>query len=153
VRAAAAALLLALLAAPAAAIGENEDDDALPSMNRTGGFVLYYDSMGPMSFVAMTPRDVPKDAKMLGEVSGVSCQRGVSIPLTASIRATSVSAGFGDGSYKKAVEEIKRKNPTLAGIYDVKVDLGQFSILGGLYRSLCTYVTARGFSAAERPTR
>lgn len=143
---AALAVLLALAAAPAAAIGENEDDDALPSMNRTGGLVLFYDSTGPMSFVAMTPRDVPEGAAMLGVVRGRSCQRGVSVPLTASIRATSVSAGFGDGSYKKAVEDIKKKHPGLTGIYDVKVDLGVFSVLGGLYRSLCTYVSARGFS-------
>lgn len=143
---AALAVLLALAAAPAAAIGENEDDDALPSMNRTGGLVLFYDSTGPMSFVAMTPRDVPEGAAMLGVVRGRSCQRGVSVPLTASIRATSVSAGFGDGSYKKAVEDIKKKHPELTGIYDVKVDLGLFSVLGGLYRSLCTHVSARGFS-------
>lgn len=149
-RSALLAALLALAAAPAAAIGENEDDDALPSMNRTGGLVLFYDSTGPMSFVAMTPKDVPKDARMLGEVRGRSCQRGVSVPLSATIRATSVSAGFGDGSYKKAVEDIKTKHPELVGLYDVKVDLGQFSILGGLYRSLCTYVSARGFAAPAR---
>jgi hypothetical protein len=140
VRSALLAVLLALAAAPAAAIGENDDDSAVPSMNRTG----------PMSFVAMTPRDVPKDARMLGEVRGRSCQRGVSIPLSATIRATSVSAGFGDGSYKKAVEDIKTKHPDLVGLFDVKVDLGQFSILGGLYRSLCTYVSARGFAAPAR---
>jgi hypothetical protein len=144
------AVLLALAAAPAAAIGENDDDSAVPSMNRTGGLLLFYDSTGPMSFVAMTPRDVPKDARMLGEVRGRSCQRGVSIPLSATIRATSVSAGFGDGSYKKAVEDIKTKHPDLVGLFDVNVDLGQFSILGGLYRSLCTYVSARGFAAPAR---
>lgn len=144
------AVFLALGAAPAAAIGENDDDGAVPSMNRVGGLVLFYDSTGPMSFVAMTPRDVPKDARMLGEVRGRSCQRGISVPLSATFRATSVSAGFGDGSYKKAVEDIKAKHPDLAGLYDVKVDLGQFSILGGLYRSLCTYVSARGFAAAAR---
>jgi hypothetical protein len=150
VRSALLAVLLALAAAPAAAIGENDDDSAVPSMNRTGGLLLFYDSTGPMSFVAMTPRDVPKDARMLGEVRGRSCQRGVSIPLSATIRATSVSAGFGDGSYKKAVEDIKTKHPDLVGLFDVKVDLGQFSILGGLYRSLCTYVSARGFAAPAR---
>lgn len=145
------AVLLALAAPSAWARGENEDDDALPSMNRTGGFVLYYDSTGPMSFVAMTPKDVPPDAKPLGTVRGKSCQRGLSVPLTASIRATSISAGFGDGSYRKAIDEIRKQHPDVAGVYDVRVDLGQFSILGGLYRSLCTYVTARAFALPAKP--
>lgn len=145
----AAPLLLLALAAPAAALGENEDDDALPSMQPPGGLHLFYRSTGPMSFVAMTPKDVPADARPLGEIRSVSCQRGVSIPLSASIRATSVSSGFGDGGYKKALELMKKEHPDLVGIYDVKVDLGVFSVLGGLYRSLCTYVTARGFAAAR----
>lgn len=149
-RAALALLLAAAAASTAGAAGENEEDDALPSMNRTGGLVLFYDSTGPMSFVAMTPRDVPSGARALGTVRGRSCQRGLSIPLSASVRATSISAGFGDGSYRKAIEDIKAKNPDLAGIYDVRVDLGQFSVLGGLYRSLCTYVSARGFALPSK---
>ncbi len=144
----AAAALLVLLAAPAAALGENEDDTALPSMTNRGSIHLFYQSVGPMSFVAMTPKDVPADARQLGEVKSVSCQRGVSIPLAASFRATSVSNSYGDGGYRKALELMKKRHPDLEGIYDVKVDLGIFSVLGGLYRSLCTYVTARGFAKA-----
>lgn len=147
-RAALAAGLALLLAAPAAAIGENEDDDALPSLNPTGGLVLFYSSTGPMSFVAMTPKDVPPGTRSLGEVSSRSCQRGLSIPLAASLRATSVSTGYGDGGYVKALKIMREKHPDLAGIYDVRVDLAIFSILGGLYRQLCTEVTARGFALA-----
>ena len=54
-----ALLLAALLAGPAAARGENEDDQALPSLLRPGGLLLFQSSTAPMSFVAMTPRDVP----------------------------------------------------------------------------------------------
>lgn len=140
------AALLVLLAVPAAALGENEDDTALPTMTSRGSIHLFYQSVGPMSFVAMTPKDVPADARQLGEVKSVSCQRGVSIPLAANIRATSVSNSYGDGGYRKALELMKKKHPDLEGIYDVKVDLGIFSLLGGIYRSLCTYVTARGFA-------
>ena len=140
------AALLVLLAVPVAALGENEDDTALPTMTSRGSIHLFYQSVGPMSFVAMTPKDVPADARQLGEVRSVSCQRGVSIPLAANIRATSVSNSYGDGGYRKALELMKKKHPDLEGIYDVKVDLGIFSLLGGIYRSLCTYVTARGFA-------
>ena len=144
----AAAVLLSLLAAPAAALGENEDATAVPTMTSRGSIHIFYQSVGPMSFVAMTPKDVPADARPLGEVKSVSCQRGVSIPLAANIRATSVSNSYGDGGYRKALELMKKKPPDLEGIYDVKVDLGIFSLLGGIYRSLCTYVTARGFAKA-----
>ena len=144
----AAAVLLSLLAAPAAALGENEDATAVPTMTSRGSIHIFYQSVGPMSFVAMTPKDVPADARPLGEVKSVSCQRGVSIPLAANIRATSVSNSYGDGGYRKALELMKKKHPDLEGIYDVKVDLGIFSLLGGIYRSLCTYVTARGFAKA-----
>ena len=144
----AAAVLLSLLAAPAAALGENEDATAVPTMTSRGSIHIFYQSVGPMSFVAMTPKDVPADARALGEVKSVSFQRGVSIPLAANIRATSVSNSYGDGGYRKALELMKKKHPDLEGIYDVKVDLGIFSLLGGIYRSLCTYVTARGFAKA-----
>ncbi len=144
--AAAAAVLLFLLAGPAAAAGETEDDRALPTMTNRGSLHLFYQSVGPMSFVAMTPRDVPADARLLGEIKSVSCQRGVSIPLAANFRATSVSNSYGDGGYQKALALMKKQHPDLEGIYDVRVDLGIFSLLGGIYRSLCTYVTARGFA-------
>ncbi|MDX6768596.1 MAG: hypothetical protein SF051_03630 [Elusimicrobiota bacterium] len=142
----AAAGLLVLLAGPAAAAGENEDSAALPSMTSRGSIHLFYQTTGPMSFVAMTPRDVPPDARRLGEVKSVSCQRGLSIPLAASLRATSVTNSYGDGGYAKAMEKMKKAHPDLEGIYDVKVDLEIFSILGGLYRSLCTHLTARGYA-------
>lgn len=139
------AALLALLAGPCRAVGEGDEDDAVPGMIPSGGLLLYYDASGPMSFPSMTPRDVPKDARPLGVVVGRSCQRGLSIPLAAQINPTSVSGAYGDGGYREALEAIKKEHPDAAGLYDVKSDVEVFSILG-IYRSLCTYVTARAFA-------
>ena len=144
IKALAAALFFALAASSAKAGGEGEDQEASPALIPAGGIMLFYGSSGPLSFLTMTPRDVPKGVKQLGEVKGVSCQRGLSIPLSATFRATSVSAGYGDGSYAKAVEKIKMAKPEVEGLYDVRTDLRIFSILG-IYRSLCTEVTARAF--------
>lgn len=148
-----AAALAALLAAPCAAAGEGDEDAAVPSMFPMGGIMLYYDSTGPMSFPSMTPKDVPALARPLGRVTGRSCQRGLSIPLAADIRATSLSGASGDGGYGKALAAIKKEHPDAAGIYDVITDVEVFSILG-IYRSLCTVVTARAFAlpdAAPKP--
>jgi hypothetical protein len=142
----AAAVLLVLSAGAASAIGEGSGAVASPDMLRTGGLLLFYDSTGPMSFPTMTPKDVPADAKRLGFVSGRSCQRGLSIPLAFDINSTSVSGAYGDGGYKKALTAIKTAHPDLAGLYDVTTDVQVFSLLNGLYRSMCTIVTGRGFS-------
>ena len=140
-----AAALAAALAAPCAASGEGDEDTALPGMIPSGGLMLYYDSTGPMSFPSMTPKDVPADARPLGKVSGRSCQRGLSIPLTLDPRGTSISGAKGDGGYRKALEQIKKEHPDAAGLYDVISDYEVFSILG-VYRSMCTVVTARAFA-------
>lgn len=146
-----AAALAVALSAPCAALGEGEEDTAVPTMIPAGGLMFFYRSTGPMSFVSMTPKDVPADARRLGEVTGRSCQRGLSIPLAAQINATSVSGAYGDGGYKKALEQIKKDHPDLAGVYDVRNDVEVFSLLGGLYKSLCTIVTARGFALPAKP--
>ena len=144
-RALLAAAFLAAASAPCAAMGEGTDDFAVPQMQTTSGFVLYYNSTGPMSFLSMTPRDVPKNARLLPEVRGVNCQRGLSIPTAVSINATDISGVYGDGGYVKSLLKIVKAHPDVAGIYDVRVDLEIFSILG-FYRSTCTIVTARAFA-------
>jgi hypothetical protein len=141
------AVLLAL-APVARAAGENDEDTAVPSLIPAGSFMLYYDSSGPLSFVAMTPKDKPKGAPELGTVRGVSCQHGLSIPLSADVRGTSITGAVGNGSFVKAINEIKKAKPEVMGIYDVRTDLRVFSILG-IYRKLCTEVTARAFGASK----
>lgn len=138
-------LLFVALAPFVAAKGEEDGDDASPGLIPAGGILIFYKSEGPLSFVTMTPKDVPADARRLGTVKGVSCQHGLSIPITASLRATNVTGGYGDGSFRKAVAQIKKEHPDMVGIYDVRADLRIFSLLG-LYRRLCTEVTARAFA-------
>lgn len=142
-----AAVLLAGLAAGAAARGDGDEDDAVPAMIPAGGIMIFYKSEGPLSFVTMTAKDRPAGARELGTVKGVSCQHGLSVPIAAQFRATSVSGGYGNGSFKKALERITAANPDMSGLYDVRTDLRIFSILG-IYRKLCTEVTARAFAAS-----
>lgn len=110
--------------------------------------MLFYDSTGPLSFVTMTPRDKPASAPELGLVKGVSCQHGLAIPITANVRGTNITGAYGNGSFVKALEAIKKEKPDVVGIYDVRTDLRVFSVLG-IYRKLCTEVTARAFGAAK----
>ena len=53
-------------------------------------------------------------------------------------------------SCAEAVAQIKKLNPGVIGIYDVRTDVEVFSILG-FYRSLCTEVSARAFALAAVP--
>jgi hypothetical protein len=145
-----AAALVALLAAPGRAAGEGDEDDAFPGMQPAGGMVLYYDSSGPMSFPSMTPKDVPDGARKVREVRGRACQRGLSVPIAAEFNATNISAYAGNGSFAKALAQIKKDNPDVVGIYDVRTDVEVFSILG-FYRSLCTLVSARAFALPAAP--
>lgn len=140
-----ACLLLASLAPGVWARGENDEDTASPSLLRTGNFTVFYKTEGPLSFVTMTPKDRPKDARELGTVKGSSCQHGLSVPISADIRGTSISGAYGDGGFGKALAHIKKQKPEVSGIYDVRTDMKVFSLLG-IYKKLCTEVTARAFA-------
>ena len=142
-----AAALLAVAPLGRAA-GENDGDTAVPGLIPAGSLMLFYDSSGPLSFVTMTPKDKPPGAPELGTVVGVSCQRGLSIPLSADVRGTSITGAYGNGSFAKAVAQIRKDKPEAVGIYDVRTDMRVFSILG-IYRKLCTEVTARAFGAVK----
>lgn len=144
-----AAALVALLAAIGRAAGEGDEDDALPGLQPANGMVLFYESAGPLSFPSMTPKDVPAGVRRIREVKGRACQRGLSVPIAANFNATNVSAYYGNGSYAKAVAQIKALNPEVVGLYDVRTDVEVFSVLG-VYRSLCTEVTARAFASGGR---
>jgi len=144
-----ALVLVLLLAAPLVrAAGENDEDTAVPGLIPAGSFMLFYDSSGPLSFVAMTPKDKPIGAPELGTVRGVSCQHSLAIPISADVRGTSITGALGNGSFVKAINEIKKAKPEVAGIYDVRTDQRILSILG-IYRKLCTEVTARAFGAVK----
>jgi hypothetical protein len=136
--------LAALLTALGAAAQEG-GSEARPVLIQPGGLPMFYVSEGPLSFVTPTPGELPRGARDLGEVKGRSCQHGLSIPLAASIRATTVSGAIGNGGYRKVLAAMRKQRPELAGIYDVKVDVQILSILG-FYRRTCTEVAARGFT-------
>ena len=142
-----AVFVLLGLAASARATGENDEDTAVPGLIPAGSMMLFYDSEGPLSFVAMTPKDKPAGAPELGLVKGVSCQRGLSIPLSADVRGTSITGAYGRGGFEKALAQIRKEKPEVKGIYDVRTDTHFISILG-IYRKRCTEVVARAFGAA-----
>ncbi len=137
----AAALLAAALTAPASA---QEDEEAGPSLVSVGGFLLFYDSQGPLSFAAATRRELPSGVSDIGEVRAAACQYGISIPLSLSLRANSISGAGGRGGFQKALARLKVERPELRGVYDVRVDARLTSVLR-VWRRLCTEVTARGF--------
>ena len=140
-----AAALAALLALGAAAPVRGQEEGAgaeLPGIIPMGGMIVFANVSAPLSLVTMPAK--PKGAVDVGEVHASRCQHGVSIPLTASLRASSLSGAAGDGGYEKAVAELKTRRPELAGLYDVRVDEHLFSILG-IYRRLCVEITARGY--------
>lgn len=140
-----AALAVALLSSPGpAGAGEGHSYEANPGLLRMGGLLLFYNIRAPLSFVTMTPGGLPEGSALAGEVSGRSCQHGLAIPVTASLRPTTLSGAGGDGGYEKALAALRKAHPGLAGIYDVKVDLHTISVLG-FYRRVCTEILARGF--------
>lgn len=143
-----AGLLLAALSSSVRATGENDEDTAVPGLIPTGNFTFFYQTEGPLSFVAMTPKDRPKNARELGTVKGSSCQHGLSVPISADVRGTSISGAYGDGGFGKALAQIKKAKPEVVGVYDVRTDMRVFSILG-IYKKLCTEVTARAFAAGQ----
>ncbi|MFA6317247.1 MAG: hypothetical protein WC943_07505 [Elusimicrobiota bacterium] len=136
-------LLLLALASPAFADEDGRRDK--PSLIRTGGIMLYYSAEGPLSFMTMTPGELPPGAVDAGPVFGKTCQHGLSIPITPSWRPSTVSGAKGDSGFMKTLAGVMKAHPGLGGVYDVKVDLHITSILG-FYRRTCTELTARGYT-------
>jgi len=139
------ALLLAAVLAAGGAWAQEIGARVSPLLMSPGGYPIFYSSEGPLSFVTATPRDLPAGAKDAGEVRGRSCQHRVSVPLSASLQATQISAVMGNGGYRKTLAAIQTNRPELAGIYDVKVDVETFSVMLGIYTRLCTEIVARGY--------
>ena len=137
-------LIAAALLAAGGAAAQEEGTTARPGLIQPGGMMVFYSSEGPLSFETLTPGELPPGAKDAGEVQGRSCQHGLSIPVTASSRPTTISGATGNGGYRNTLAAILKSRPDLAGIYDVKVDVQTISILG-FYRRFCTEILARGF--------
>ena len=136
--------LLFALALPAFAQTELSSWEASPGMLRQSGLVIFFGTQGPLSYASLTPAGLPKGAVPIGEVKGESCQHGLSIPRGLGLRSTRLSAARGAGGFERALVDIRSRNRELRGVYDAKIDDHVVSILG-IYRRLCTEITARGF--------
>ena len=142
--------LAAILLAGAPALASDETGDAGLAhygLIFPGGLLLFYDAQGPLSLLPLTPKDLPAGAVQAGMVYGESCQHGVSIPLLGQLAGSpfgSVAGAAGSGGYDRALENIKKAHPDLRGIYDVRIDEHDVSILG-FYRRVCTEIAARGY--------
>ena len=139
-------LLAAALVLLAAQAWARDPNRARPALVPVRGFVLYYDSQGPLSMRSMTRKEVPRDWIDYGPVKVRVCQYGLNIPLSSSLRPATISGAVGRGGYERALADLRRRRPELVGLYDVKVDLQTTSILG-IFRRLCTKVHARGLVA------
>ena len=115
-----------------------------PGLITPGGLPAFFDSQGPLAYAALTRRELPKDAVLMGPVTGRSCQYSLAIPLALSLQSTSISGAAGNGGYARVLRDIERQHPGIRGIYDAKVDLHLITVLG-LFGKLCTEMTAEGY--------
>lgn len=118
--------------------------EATPGLLPSGGFVIFFNAEGPLSYATLTVAELPEDAISLGPVSGRGCQYGLAIPIVGSSSIARVSGAAGRGGFQKALREIRERHPELRGIYDVKVDNHLFSVLT-VFSRRCAEISARGF--------
>lgn len=139
------ACLLGALAFVSPVVGWcQESYEANPGLISVGGFVVFFNTTGPLSYATLTPGDRPKQTVSLGPVTGRGCQYGVSIPILANSSITRISGAAGRGGYEKALLDIRERWPELKGLYDVMVDVHLRSVLT-IFSRRCTEVTAKGF--------
>ena len=105
---------------------------------------MFFSTEGPLAYRPLTRSEIPKNAVLMGRVSGQSCQFSLAIPLSASARGTSISGAIGNGTYSKIIKQIEKEHAGLRGIYDAKVDLHSTTILG-IFGRLCTEIDAQAY--------
>jgi hypothetical protein len=114
-----------------------------------GGFVIFQDSSGALSYHAPAGHDVRK-LVTTQRVQGRACQRGFQLPIEPLIAALTgsavpappwVSATWGDGGYRDAMDDARRGLPRDAVLYDVRADLATLMILS-IYRQRCLVLDA-----------
>jgi hypothetical protein len=115
---------------------------ALPAL------VVHQDSSGALSYHAPSGRDAQRLVPH-GRAKGRACQRGFQIPLlwNAFVPAPnnmgtwSLSAGWGEGGYAQALDDMRSRLPADALLYDVRADLHMRTILS-LYAEQCLELDA-----------
>lgn len=110
--------------------------------------VVYQGSAGSLSYQTATGKDAQR-LLPTQRVRGRACQRGIQVPIFALLAtrwsrargASGLSAGWGDGSYEAAVDDVRRQMPPGSILFDVRADLNQRSILS-VYREQCVLIDA-----------
>ena len=143
-------ILIAVSFFSANAEAQNLQYEADPGLIFVGFLPVFYNSDAPLSYQTMTPQEVPDDATLLGEVVGESCQHGISVPIFYAFPSRfDISGAIGNGSYEKALQNIKVRYPEVDGVYDIKVDIHKRYWVLGVYRTDCTIVIAQGFKKKD----
>ena len=121
--------------------------EANPQAIQPNGMVIFQDSSGALSYHAPTGRDVRK-LVTADRVHGRACQRGFQLPTAPLLAAISgkmtpagVSATWGDGGYRDAMDDARRGLPPEAVLYDVRADLATLQILS-IYYQHCVLLDA-----------
>lgn len=138
--------ILVACAAPMLFADDAPTFESTPDLISIEGYVLAFNAQGPASYVTSTVGELPPGSVTTGPVHAEACQHGLSLPFTANLgsRSGRVGGALGKGGYLHALETLQKENPSLAGIYDVQVDLHDVEILS-IYSRLCTEITGRGY--------
>jgi hypothetical protein len=111
--------------------------------------VVYQGSTGSLSYQSAVGRDVQRLLPHQ-RAQGRVCQRGIQLPIFAALYAfgqaragqgTWLSTGWGDGSYRAAMDDLRQHVPSGAVLYDVRADVDIRMILG-VYREQCLVLDA-----------
>lgn len=136
-----------LLSACMSALGPTYQAD--PQLMALAPAVVFQGSSGPLSYHHAVGRDGQR-LLPTARVAGRACQHGIQIPLLGILAAAgaepkrgpgALSVGWGDGGYSAAIDDVRRKLPSGAVLYDVRADLNYQSYLT-IYLKQCVVIDA-----------
>lgn len=122
--------------------------EANPRVLALPEIVIHQDSTGALSYHAPAGADAQRLVPR-GRAKGRACQRGFQVPLLWNVAVPwrnamglwSLSAGWGDGGYARALEDLRSRLPPQALLHDVQVDLHMRTILS-VYAEQCLELDA-----------
>lgn len=131
--------------------------EANPRVLALPALVVHQDSTGALSYHAPAGRDARRLLPR-GRAKGRACQRGFQVPLlwnafvpaSNNMGSWSLSAGWGDGGYVRALDDVRSRLPADALLYDVQADLHMRTILS-IYAEQCLELDAAVFVPAQSP--
>jgi hypothetical protein len=114
-------------------------------------WTVYQGSTGSLSYQTAVGRDGQRFIAA-PRVQGRACQHGLQVPILGIVAAATnsstlargpaaISAGWGDGGYRAAVDNAKAKLPKEAILYDVRADMRHRLILT-VYHEQCVVIDA-----------